>query len=416
MTSSNMPLKVLVIAYACEPHEGSEPGTGWNFAKELAGSCNVTVITRANNEAPIAHELSKNPIPNLHFKYIDPPNFLVRLKRAGLLPTQMFYFFWQLTVAIAYWGKMTNKCYDIVHQLTFNSFEVPPLLFLAKADAKLVWGPIGGGQTVPMRHLPLFGLRAAALECARNIRVKLSALNPLCIKALRNASLVYFANDETRRLLSLWSPDHTKMMIDVGVNTKIFESKPVDKGGNPAAVILFAGRLEGRKGAMLLLKSISRLSQKGQPLECRIVGTGPQQKIIHELILQYGLSEQVKMLGGISHDEMARELASADMFVFPSLRDTSGAVVLEAMATCLPTICINHQGGGIMIDDKCGIKIEPSGIEEMVECLADSIQQLASRPDLRRSMGDHARKKVVQDYGWGARVNKVKGDYLQILK
>ena len=53
-------LRVLLIAYACEPGRGSEPGTGWNMAIALSEHHDVTVITRANNREAIECHLGNN--------------------------------------------------------------------------------------------------------------------------------------------------------------------------------------------------------------------------------------------------------------------------------------------------------------------------------------------------------------------
>jgi len=53
-------MKVLVSAYACEPHKGSEPGVGWNWVKQIARFHEVWVITRANNKEKIEEELNRN--------------------------------------------------------------------------------------------------------------------------------------------------------------------------------------------------------------------------------------------------------------------------------------------------------------------------------------------------------------------
>ena len=61
--------EVLLIAFACEPNKGSEPGVGWNWALYLSKYLNVTVVTRANNRNVIENELKSKFYPNLSFVY-----------------------------------------------------------------------------------------------------------------------------------------------------------------------------------------------------------------------------------------------------------------------------------------------------------------------------------------------------------
>ena len=407
-------LNVVLIAYACEPNSGSEPGTGWNIATRLAKYANVTVVTRANNESPNSRALAQFEGAKPNFIYTDPSKFTLKLKKLKLLPTQMFYAFWQRKVAKELRLLSKREPMDIIHQITFNSFEVPPLVFLNEKNAKLVWGPIGGAQSVKQNLLKLFGTKGAIKEWIRNKRVKLSALNPLCKKALKASSLVYFANSETRDLLGKHCKNRVEMMIDVGVDIEKFQT-PSEPAENDVPVVLFAGRLEGRKGAVLLLKALEKLKEKNFPVECRIVGGGPYSASLAEYVSTNDLSDKVKLLGLVSHEEMTQEFEQADIFAFPSLRDTSGAVVLEAMSMQLPTICYRHQGGEIMVNDDTGIRVEVSTIDDMVNGLAEAIQTLAENPDLRKKMGAAARQRVQEEYDWDVRVRRMMKDYKQVL-
>jgi glycosyltransferase involved in cell wall biosynthesis len=215
-------------------------------------------------------------------------------------------------------------------------------------------------------------------------------------------------------MLNRWTTGHVEMMIDVGVDTAKFNPKQ-NRIENEKPVILFGGRLEGRKGALLLLMSLNVLKNEGVLFECHIIGTGPDERLLNDFIKDNQLQGFVSLLGAVSHDIMADEFRLADVFVFPSLRDTSGTIVLEAMATGLPSVCIDHQGGGEMIDDDCGVKIESSSIEVMQTSLADAIHRLINDSALREVMGKAARRKVCQEYDWDVRINRMLSGYENIL-
>jgi len=409
-------IRVLIIAYACEPNRGSEPGTGWNVATGLAKYCDVTVVTRANNEEVIEKALAENDFGNISFVYEDPDKILLRLKKAKILPVQAFYAFWQLAVAKRITkDRLFEQC-DIAHHMTFNSFEIPAYALLNKSKAKYVWGPIGGGQRVPLNHLSLFGFKNGIKEYARSIRVKLFSLNPWSVRVLRNSDLVYFANEETRELLEHQCKGDVRMMIDVGVDCEKFKPRCASSDASPIPIILFGGRLEGRKGGLLLLKALAKLKRDGEKFECRIVGSGPDEGKLKRYIRENDLGSEVSMLGLVTHDQMAKEFSEADLFVFSSLRDTSGAIVMEAMATSLPSVCIDHQGGGIILDETCGIKVPPASVQEMVDGMRAGISSLLNDASLRERMGKAGRKRVMQEYDWKERVKRVLAGYESVLK
>ena len=404
------PLNVLLIAYACEPGRGSEPGTGWNMALGLARFHRVTVATRANNRPVIERFLEHNDCPTPDFLYVDPPSWALRLKSLHILPVQLFYLFWQREVDRIL--KKQGVAFDILHQLTFNSFEVPPLAFKDATGVK-IWGPVGGGQTVAGPMLAAFSGLDRVKEWVRNLRVRASAANPLCGRILRECSLVLFANHETQRLLVNRCFRETGMMIDVGVDAGKFST--LDQRPRRAKLtLLSAGRLESRKGVILLIKAFERLAPKYPQLELRIVGTGPLLNVLGKFVRTHQLSDRVVFTGAISHDMMTREFETADVFVFPSLRDTSGAVVLEAMAMALPVVCFDHQGAALMVDDSCGIRVSGKGIQECVEALGNAIEHLILNRDLRHTCGMNARRSAVGRHDWRVKVERI-NDYYRRL-
>jgi glycosyltransferase involved in cell wall biosynthesis len=264
----NKSLHVLIIAYACEPDRGSEPGTGWNVALGLSAFHRVTVATRANNRASIEKFINNYSGSKPEFIYIDPPNWALCLKRYNVMPVQFFYLLWHLYLKKELSCK--NISFDIIHQLTFNSFEIPPLVFNSLRGIK-IWGPIGGGQTVVLGALRAFGLSGFFKEALRNLRVKLSRYAPWTRTTLCSSDLVLFANPETKNLLSAAFSSNTGMMIDVGVNCDAFHP-PIRRADSSKIILLTAGRLESRKGTILLIKAFHKLRDQYPNMELRIVG------------------------------------------------------------------------------------------------------------------------------------------------
>jgi glycosyltransferase involved in cell wall biosynthesis len=395
-SSATRRFKVLLIAYACEPGRGSEPGTGWNMALGLAKFHNVTVATRANNRTTIEKFLATYCAPAPDFMFVDPPSWTLKLKKRGLMPVQLFYLFWQIEVARMI--KSRTDDFDILHQLTFNSFEVPPFAFHS-CKATKVWGPIGGGQTVPTGMLRAFGCIGGVKEWMRNMRVRLSAANPLVTRTLRQCSLVLFANEETKNLLSKHCTGNIGSMVDVGVDEDKFMASP-NRTKENHLTLLSAGRLENRKGVLVLIDAFADLAKKYPHLRLRMVGTGPLYNKILRRIDRLQISNSVTLTGSVDHDVMQREFAAADLFVFPSLRDTSGAVVLEAMATGLPVACFDHQGAALMVKADCGTKAIAHEFNEAISTLHNAIERLVADSDFRKDCGHHAMESITSIYDW----------------
>ena len=404
-------MRVLISAYACEPGKGSEQGTGWNLVLRLAERHDVTVVTRANNQEVIEADLADRKGLSLSFIYHDLGARVLRLKKKKIISVQLYYTLWLLTLNRRLYDEADLESFDLVHHLTFNTFEIPPL-FLRKVNALKVWGPVGGGQIAPANLTAALSAKALWKERFRGWRVRTSGWNPIIKATLLQCDLVLFANEETRDLLKEACQGSTGTMVDVGVDTNKFQ-----KGqGGSGDQILFAGNFEHRKGARLVLWAFQQALQKRSSLRLKMLGDGPEWELEKEWVKAQGLEDSIDIPGRCTHAEMAEAFAKADIFVFPSLRDTSGSIVLEAMASEVPTVCLNHQGARLMVDDASGIRVPVLSKEETIRGMADAFVTLADDQELRQSMGKHARERVIQNFGWESKATRLLKEYQQLAE
>lgn len=81
------------------------------------------------------------------------------------------------------------------------------------------------------------------------------------------------------------------------------------------------------------------------------------------------LSEHVHCMDSIPYMEMEKEYADADVFIMPSIRETTGTVLLEAMSKGIPVITINKFGGATLFDKDTGWLYEGNTKEDYIENL-----------------------------------------------
>mgnify|MGYP003261819031 FL=1 len=115
---------------------------------------------------------------------------------------------------------------------------------------------------------------------------------------------------------------------------------------------------------------------------------------------EYGLDKKIRFLGALSYDEVNNLYDSADVFVFTSLRDTSGNVVLEAMSHGLPVITINHHGVGEIVTDETGIRIDPISYDSVKSDFVKAIKEYAKNPELMKQHGLSGRQRLETYYSW----------------
>src|SRR5207247_373562 len=142
-------MRILAFAYACEPGKGSEPEVGWLWSRMLARLGDVWVITRANNRPAIEARLPATPERDrLHFVFVDLPPRARRWKR-GQRGIRLYYLLWQVAALREARRLHAEQRFDLAWHLTLaNAWlgSVAPLL-----DIPLVYGPVGGGVTTPLR-------------------------------------------------------------------------------------------------------------------------------------------------------------------------------------------------------------------------------------------------------------------------
>ena len=139
-------------------------------------------------------------------------------------------------------------------------------------------------------------------------------------------------------------------------------------------IVLYVGNLLPVKGLDVLLNAAQRDSNgwlEGTDTVLALAGKGPLEKEIRAKISEHGLEKRVRLLGYLGRDEVKLWMNAADVLVLPSRNEGCPNVVLEALACGTPVVASRVGGIPDMLDEDCGIQVEP----ENPVALADAIQQ-----------------------------------------
>ena len=114
-------MRILAIAYACEPSAGSEPGAGWAWSRMLAILGETWIVTRGNNRPAIERcPLSSLPLSERpHFIYIDLPHW-ARFWKRGHHGVRLYYMIWQLHALRRMRALQRADPFDVVWHLDFR--------------------------------------------------------------------------------------------------------------------------------------------------------------------------------------------------------------------------------------------------------------------------------------------------------
>jgi glycosyltransferase involved in cell wall biosynthesis len=176
--------------------------------------------------------------------------------------------------------------------------------------------------------------------------------------------------------------------------------------------ILWAGRLEHRKALSLALQALGCV--KSTSVRLSVVGTGPLRSELEALTRDLGLTERVTYLGSVPYADMQTVFQTSDAFLFTSLRDSSGTVVLEAMAKGLPIITLDHQGVGTFVPKEAGIKVPVTNPRETIKGVSDAIEKLAGSPAILRNM-QLAGWRCAGEQTWDQRADKMSKVYEEVV-
>ena len=162
---------------------------------------------------------------------------------------------------------------------------------------------------------------------------------------------------------------------------------PIAKHHGSECTFLFAGGISHRKGIKYLLEAWRRIHRPGWRLQL----LGPLPANLDPLKPYLDL---VEPLGRVSQSEMPARMASADVFVFPSLFEGSAVVTYEALATGLPSV-VTPSAGSVVRDGIEGFIVSPSQVDD----LARRMEQLGNDPGLRARMARAAPTRALS-FDW----------------
>ena len=374
-------MRILLSAYACAPGMGSEPGVGWSWSRELARRGHeVVVVTVKSMAHRIREELASAAGPVPEYVFIDFAAWPTLPDRIWPRFMRLHYVCWQLAAYRAALRLHRKRPFDCVHHLTWGSVRLPT--FMWRLGVPLIFGPLGGGEVAPKAMRRAYGLRDQTFEWARDVSNATVRLNPFMRAAFRHARLVVARTEETARLISAAPGQlHVQQELAIGDLGDIVRAR-AERSVPPSPAIVFAGRLVHWKGADLALAAFARYRAHSGAGRLLICGEGPERAKLEALARGLGVADVIEFRGKLAQDELFALFRRSSVFLFPSLHDAGGTVVLEALANGLPVICLDCGGPKCFVDERCGRVVATTGRRksDVIAALGEALAQLLASP------------------------------------
>lgn len=412
-------LRLLLVMEQCNPAWPSVPLVAFNFYNHLRKLADVTLVTHERNREGLSSRVQDGRID-----YLEESPATARWYRLVHSLTAHGATNWPLQHALGYpvYAEFNRKVlrnygddvragkYDAVMAATPILPRYPYAISKACAEAGVpfILGPVNGGLPFPGGFEKIARQEFAGFNFLRQI----GRLLPDYLETYRRADCVIAGSEHTRDFLrdSLGiAEEKLKLMAENGVSRRFFETPLREPDARKPLRLIFAGRLVPYKGADMVVDAMAEAQRRvSRRIELQIVGDGPERNALELRARDRNLGTQVEFSGYVDPSTMPQRFADADAFAFPSIREFGGAVALEAMASGLPSLVVDHGGIGEYVTPECGWKIPAGSREEIVKQLADGIVQLAESPELQARLAGAARERA-RTYAWEAKVERLLG-------
>lgn len=394
-------MKILLSAFAYAPNVGSEPGVGWRWALELAKHHQVTVVTDMTRRELVEADGVQMP-DNVEVVYYRPG--WLRAIPLNSTTAQVLYMLWQFGLLGFARRLHHERRFDLAIHCTYGVFRHPS--FLGYLGIPFVFGPVGGGEDAPLALKRSIRGREKLKELLRSLLNRMALFDPFLWVAYARATVILTKTEDTRQALP-W-PFRRRAIVypEIGIDAPVGIEPATRQAGEPLRV-LFAGRLLGWKGAHLAIRAVAQAIAQGVPVDFTLLGKGPFEPELRKVAAEVGLGDSIRWVSQLPQQELFALYKTMHCFLFPSLHDSSGNVVLEAQANGLPVVCLDLGGPATLVTRNTAYAVRTCGRSEIqvVQDLANSLVIMANDERMRLEMAGAAIAHAQKDMSWESRAN-----------
>jgi glycosyltransferase involved in cell wall biosynthesis len=398
-------LRILVLAPDANPESISVNLVSYRHAEALAQHNTVTLVARFCNEdalrrarAPF-HDIEAIAVPWLDRIFAWSVRWIFRNNFHNRALTVFGYPF-----AIAFewraWRRLRTRViageFDVVLRLSPIISVIPSAFpfFLRNYSVPFTIGPINGGLPWPE------GFSQADNQKAwiDNLR-SLYRFLPFARSTYRGAAAIIAGSSQTFTEFAIYY-DKLFFLPENGLTPSLCTGTPHRCASDNKLELIFVGNLVPYKACDLALRAAAPFL-RDDLAHFTVVGDGPERKRLEQLTKSLGIEENVTFCGMLPHAEAMQRLRSADLLVFPSVREFGGGVVFEALAVGAVPIVADFGGPGDIVHPDVGYKVPLSNENDVVAQMGKILTELVNNREhleqLRRQAMTYARETLTWD-------------------
>jgi len=413
--------QILLVAYQCGPGMGSVSQIGWEWYSRLSGDNKVTLVTHVRNREAL--EAAGAPLSGSEIIFVDTEWFAGPLYRLAkrlfprsehsvFLLSSLDYFVFDWSAFRVLRKKLSaGPRWQVLHRVT--PVTLAAATWLGRLGVPTVIGPLNSGLNDPKGFRRIMRQESTWLVRLR----ELGHIFDYLIGSSRRAARILTASKATLLGVPKIYRNRCIPMTENGVDLAKFPATPwPEKPGHDNALkVLFVGRLIPVKALDLLLNATAKLIASGRAVEVTVVGDGPMRTEWMAHAAHSGLSATVRFVGNLSLEAVACHMQQCHVFCLPSVRESGGAVLLEAMACARPVIAMNFGGPAELVDPEVGALVELTTPEQVSVDLAQTLADVIGNPHVWQRRGQAGRHRVESIHSWQAKVACASALYTELL-
>lgn len=373
---------ILVLTYCISPYKGSEFSVSFNYINEMSKN-NRLLVLYGDGKIDIEKYLLTNNLPNVEFINIKPYELNWTPAIHKLINDYRYKLWHHCVYNFVESNKNIFNEIDIIHYLNPIGFKEPG--FLWKIDKPFIWGPIQGVENRPFPLYKSLSFKGKIESFARwFIHNALLIFNVRVRRTINKANVIFSATPKTKKQLNNIFNKTSIYLPENGILNMCRDYSITSEGGT--LNLVWVGSIDERKALGILLDSLEKIKNESFMLD--VVGTGPKLETLQQFTKKNGFNHRIRWHGQVTRDSVLEIFKKSHLHIITSLGEGTPTVLWEAMSNAIPTLSLDHCGMSGVICEKCGIKIPIYSYSQVVNDIAEHINNLIKNPSIINKLSE----------------------------
>ena len=404
-------LRILILAPDANPESISVNLVSYSHAEALAQLHAVTLVGRSYHE----HALRRGGGPFHEIEAISNPWLdrlftwsVRRIFKNNFHSRALTVFGYPFAIAFEWraWQRLRTRIlageFDVVIRLSPVISVMPSAFpfFLRNSNVPFIIGPINGGLPWPQGFTQADNQKAW-IDNLRNLYRFL----PFARSTYRRAAAIIAGSSHTYAEFGAYR-EKLFFVPENGLTRALCSSAPRHSDTDSKLELIFVGNLVPYKACDLALRAAATFLRNGAA-HFTVVGDGPERHRLEQLTKALGIEDAVSFCGMLSHAEAMQRLRSADVLVFPSVREFGGGVVFEALALGVVPLVADFGGPGDTVCPEVGYKVSLTNESDVVSQMEKILAEFVNRRDLLDRLRQQGMSYARESLTWDAKAQIV---------